>query len=85
MQTGLDDFMNSFHRFVFHNGDELSLAKDDIIKGFEQRGGEISLYTFAEREELQQHLLSTFGIHARELHEVDMTLEDGFIGLMGKY
>ncbi len=84
MQTGLDDFMNSFHKYVFHNGRELSLNKDEVISGFEQRGDQISLYSFAETKQIVQHL-TTLGIHAKELHKVEMTLEDGFIGLMGKY
>lgn len=84
MQTDLNDFMSSFHKYAFHTGNELTLAKDAIIRGFEQRGEQVSLYSFSEIEQLDQHL-STLGIHTKELHEVDMTLEDGFIGLMGKY
>ena len=84
MQTGLDDFMGSFHKYVFVNESELSLHKDDIIKGIEQRGDQVSLYSFAEAEQVVQHL-TTLGIQVKDLHKVDMTLEDGFIGLMGKY
>ena len=84
MQTDLDNFMNSFHKYVFHNGGELNLKKDDVIEGFEQRGELVSLYSFADKEKVKKHLAS-LGIHAKELQQVEMTLEDGFIGLMGKY
>jgi ABC-2 type transport system ATP-binding protein len=84
MQTGLDDFMTSFHKYVFLNKSELSLGKDDIITGFEQRGEQVSLYSFADTQQVVQHL-TTLGVQTKDLRKVDMTLEDGFIGLMGKY
>ncbi|PHR26289.1 MAG: methyltransferase [Desulfotalea sp.] len=84
MQIGLDDFMSSFHKYVFHNAKELKLLKDDVVSGFEQRGGQSTLYSFCDLGQVQRHLIS-LGVHAEKLSKVEMTLEDGFIGLMGKY
>ena len=84
MQTGLDEFMNSFHCYVFTDGGELSLDRDELIRGFEQRGERISVYSFADRETVQSHL-DSLGVHPAEMRERKMSLEDAFIGLMGKY
>lgn len=84
MQTGLETFMRSFHKYIFHNDKRLQLAKDDILTGWEQRGDQVTLYSFAHPEEVKHHLNSV-GIEAHDLHLVPMSLEDGFIGLTGKY
>ena len=84
MQTGLKDFMHSFHKYIFHNDNRLQLKKDKILTGWEQRGDQITLYSFAPLQEVRHHL-SSLGIQAQELQHVPMSLEDGFIGLMGKY
>lgn len=85
IQTELEDFMGSFHKYCFTNGQGiLDLEKDEVITGWEQRGREISLYSFATQDQVLQHL-DALGIHPKEIERVEMTLEDGFIGLMGKY
>ena len=84
MQTDLDEFMSSFHKYVFHSDNELQFNKDDIITGFEQRGKEVSVYSFAEQEQVEQHI-KDMGITPVDIHRIKMTLEDAFIGLMGRY
>ena len=83
-QTGLDDFMDSFHKYVFYNGAGVGLTKDEVVTGFERRGDRISVYSFAGADTVEHHLCS-MGIEPKEFREDRMTLEDGFIGLMGKY
>lgn len=84
MQTGLDDFMHSFHKYIFHHDSRLQLTKDEILTSWEQRGERITLYSFAHPEKVKHHL-NSLGIQTQELQQVPMSLEDGFIGLMGKY
>ena len=85
MQIGLEDFMGSFHKYCFTNGQGiLNLEKDEVITGWEQRGELISLYSFATEDDVIRHL-DSLGIHPKEIERVEMSLEDGFIGLMGKY
>lgn len=84
MQTALDDFMHSFHKYIFHNDNRLQLTKDEILTGWEQRGDQVTLYSFSSPEEVRHHL-NSLGIQAQGLQHVPMSLEDGFIGLMGKY
>jgi ABC-2 type transport system ATP-binding protein len=55
-----------------------------VIVGFEQRNKEVSLYSFADQEEVEQHI-NSMSIKPDDIHKVWMTLEDAFIGLMGKY
>lgn len=83
-QVGLDSFMSSFHKYIFHSDHELSPVKDKVITDWEQRGRQITLYSFNPLAELACHL-DALGIRTSELHQAPMTLEDGFIGLMGKY
>ena len=84
MQTELDSFMNSFHCYDFEDGSELSLDRDEVIRGFEQRGEIISVYSFADKDTVQSHL-DSMGVHPQKIREKKMSLEDAFIGLMGKY
>jgi ABC-2 type transport system ATP-binding protein len=84
MQIGLDDFMGSFHKYVFHGDADLRLAMDDVIMGFEQRGEWVSVYSFLGESQIRQHLVS-LGVVLTGLHEVEMSLEDGFVGMTGKY
>ncbi len=83
-QTGLEDFMESFHKYTFYNDGVLGLEKDEVLTGWEQRGDHITLYSYADQDRLEQHL-NALAIRPKELQQVPMSLEDGFIGLMGKY
>lgn len=84
MQVGLDDFMNSFNKYVFHCKNAVDLTKDEVVRGFERRGARVALYSYADIQAVERHLTG-LGIQPRELCRAPMSLEDGFIGLMGKY
>ncbi|TYT75158.1 ABC transporter ATP-binding protein [Desulfobotulus mexicanus] len=83
-KTPLKDFMTSFKKFTFTAEDGQVLQKDTVITGLEQRGNRITLYTYAEMDDLTSHLAG-LGIRLKDLQQSPMSLEDGFIGLMGKY
>ncbi|PTN38759.1 ABC transporter ATP-binding protein [Desulfonatronum sp. SC1] len=84
MQVGLEEFMTAFNKYVFHCENVDELPRDDIVKGFERRGKTISLYSYADIQAVERHLAG-LGVQARDLSQASMSLEDGFIGLMGKY
>jgi ABC-2 type transport system ATP-binding protein len=84
LHISLDTFMTDFCKYVFHHPDPIKLPRDQLIINCEQRGDRISLYSWAEAATVQQHLVD-LGIPARDLCRHPMTLEDGFIGLLGKY
>lgn len=84
IQTGLKDFMSSFHKFTFSSGGDIQLGNDHILSGWEQRGEKVTVYSFAPQKTVVEHL-GSLGVKLNGLQEEQMSLEDGFIGLMGKY
>lgn len=84
IQTGLSEFMSSFHKFSFRNGDGVNFGHDTVLSGWEQRGDHITVYSFASQAEVADHL-GSLGVKYKDLQRKTMSLEDGFIGLMGKY
>ncbi|MBM9538781.1 ABC transporter ATP-binding protein [Desulfobulbus alkaliphilus] len=84
LHTSLDAFMTNFHHYVFHQTGPVELPKDELIINCEQRGNKITFFSWAGTDAVQQHL-ADLGIPAPDLRRLPMTLEDGFIGLMGKY
>jgi ABC-2 type transport system ATP-binding protein len=96
MQVGLGEFLAAFRKYVFHCDDPpdlaqdltqgltQDLAQDHVIRGIERRGRKVALYSYADIQAVERHL-ADLGIQARDLSQAPMSLEDGFIGLMGKY
>lgn len=80
----LDDFMSSFCKYSFRCDHAPSLAQDDVIHGHERRGETVCVYSYSDAPTVQARL-AELGVRAHDLRRVPMTLEDGFIGLMGKY
>jgi ABC-2 type transport system ATP-binding protein len=83
-QTGLREFMTSFHRYEWRCPSGVAVECDHVVKGVERRNGRTFLYSFAEQGVLANHLESQ-GRAESELQRQPMTLEDGFIGLLGQY
>jgi len=85
LQTSLKEFMESFKQYRFKNKKGMKLPeKDDVIKNVEIIGDNVSIYTFESKESIKKYLMKK-GVGVENLEEVAMTLEDAFIGLMGKY
>ena len=85
VQSSLADFAARFKCFAFTStkGRE-KLAKDGVVANFDIVEERVSLFTFADRPRLEEHLAG-LGIEAGRLEEVPMSLEDAFIGITGKY
>lgn len=90
IQSGLKEFMNLFNCF-FVPGHFHSVPKKDelIVNAFKNHSG-IHLYTYAEQPVLQRHLAYRYPNMFQEallekMQPQPMSLEDAFIGLMGKY
>jgi ABC-2 type transport system ATP-binding protein len=83
-QVGLETFMTRFGKYVFETDQSPDLVKDGLIQGVERQGRHFVLYSYADQEALAGHLAG-MGVDACNLRRAAMTLEDGFIGLMGKY
>lgn len=78
-------FLNAFKLYKCDLIDSLGLIKkDDVIKNVEIIKNKASFYSFAEMKDLENHL-SKLGIKHNGLNQIEMSLEDAFIGLTGKY
>jgi ABC-2 type transport system ATP-binding protein len=83
-RTGLKEFLNSFKKYVFQSNAGTLPLEDEVIKGVERRRDRFTVYSYQDPDTVTQQL-SRQGVEVRDLRRADMTLEDGFIGLMGKY
>ena len=83
-RTGLKEFLASFKKYVFHSNSGKMPIEDEVIKGVERRRNRLTVYSYQDPDTVTQQL-SRQGVDVRDLRRADMTLEDGFIGLMGKY
>ena len=81
----IKDFLKSFKQFRFESSiPDLKLEKDHVIKNSEIIKNKAAIYSFAEKEEVENYLNSK-GINFTNLHQEAMSLEDAFIGITGKY
>jgi ABC-2 type transport system ATP-binding protein len=85
VQSPLAEFRSGLRQFCFtlEQGKE-KLRQDEVIKNHDVVGDRVSLFTFAEHAGVQEYLRG-LGIDARDLEETDMSFEDAFIGVTGKY
>lgn len=83
-RMGLQEFLAAFRKYVFHCDHLPELARDEIVYGFERRGRQVAVYSYSDLPVVKQHLVG-LGVDAGDLCQAPMSLEDGFIGLMGKY
>jgi len=83
--SSLTDFMTSFKQYSFEleQGNPL-LEKDSMIVNYERVKNTVELYSYASAEEVRSWL-NIRGIQSRNFRKVEMSLEDAFIGLTGKY
>jgi len=78
-------FLSVFKLYKCDLIDSLGLIKkDDVIKNVEIFKNKVSFYSFAEMRDFEDHL-SKLGIKHNGLNQIEMSLEDAFIGLTGKY
>lgn len=85
IQTPIDDLMKRFHRYVIAVGDKVrSLPQDPKFYYTAVIGGQAEVHTFEDKEYLQAYLQRE-QIPYTTLEEEQMSLEDVFIGLTGKY
>ena len=80
----IKEFKAKFKQYKFSSPTELNLEKNEIIKNFEQIKSEATVYSFEDRQTVENYLKSK-GIEPVDFREVEMDLEDAFIGITGKY
>ena len=83
--SSLTDFMTSFKQYNIEvEQNHLPLEKDSTIVNYERVKNTVELYSYASAEEIKSWL-NTRGIQCKNFRKVEMSLEDAFIGLTGKY
>jgi ABC-2 type transport system ATP-binding protein len=81
----IKEFQNKFKQYKFDTpNSELTLQKNDVVRNFENIKGHASIFTFAELNEVEEHL-KKINVPYNNLRFESMTLEDAFIGITGKY
>jgi len=81
----IKEFQKKFKQYKFDTSNsELTLQKNDVVRNFENIKGHASIFTFAELNEVEEHL-KKINVPYNNLRLESMTLEDAFIGITGKY
>ncbi len=84
-QSPLDEFMNTFKQFNFELGrTDIDLSKEKFVVNIEIIKDKVELYTY-ESESFVKNFLNKKNISYKNFVEINMGLEDAFIGLTGKY
>lgn len=78
------EIMDNFRRFTFTFDGQLDLSGNSELWNTEKIGNKWETYSFLPTEAVLQELRK-IGVDNIELSEENLTLEDAFIGLTGKY
>jgi ABC-2 type transport system ATP-binding protein len=84
LQMSLENFRNKFRCYNFSSDNPEQPQPDALIRNADQLGRQNSLFSFADPEELSEHMKAHWP-NVILGDEIPMTLEDAFIGLTGKY
>lgn len=83
-QCPVNDFMVNFKQFNFDLKQDIELPEESFITNIEKIKNKVELYTY-ESEEFIKNFLAKRNIAHENFQQVEMSLEDAFIGLTGKY
>ena len=84
-QRNVNEFMTEFKQFFLEvENPAIDLSKEDFVANFEKVGNKVEIYTY-ESEEFVTKFLQENGIAHKNFQQIQMGLEDAFIGLTGKY
>ena len=85
LRGSASEFMEKFHQFTFDlERDDINLKEEALTVEADRIKNHYELYTYASAEEVQA-MLTGKGLAFSGFEQVNMTLEDAFIGLTGKY
>ena len=85
LSTSLETFMQSFRCFRMpRNGHSEELKADGVIKNIETHVHHWDIFGFSEEKRIVE-VLKEQGLDPLELREIEMSLEDAFIGYTGRY
>ena len=86
LKDNVNNFKNTFSQYKFdlnkNNIDKLQ--KNDIIKNFEVFRDHVTVYSFHSQDDVKNYI-NSLNLETKNFRRIEMTLEDAFIGLTGKY
>ncbi len=83
--SSLSEFMATFRQFSFEvERENVTLDKNPVVVNYEVVKNTVELYTYSSEGEVRSYLDGQ-GITFKNFRKVEMSLEDAFIGLTGKY
>lgn len=97
IKSDLNDLLNTFHAYTLDFSlpkernirDFENLLKNDVIKNVEIRKNTLKIYSYEDQNSVFNNLLKTdklfSSIQAEQLTSKKISLEDAFLGLMGRY
>lgn len=84
-QASVCEFLSKFRRFDFElEKEETVLKRSPLVANLEKVKNKVELYTYASEPEVRSYLAEN-SISVTNFAQVNMGLEDAFIGLTGKY
>lgn len=78
------EILENFRRYRFNSSDEVSLTEETGLWNTERIGSYWETYSFEPKERVEQ-ILQQNGVKTEGLEQENISLEDAFIGLTGKY
>lgn len=86
LSSTVQDFYKNFKQFDFEydKKDGIQFEKSDIVSNFELFRNHGTIYSFKEKNEVEDYLKQK-NVQYKNLSRKEMTLEDAFVGLTGKY
>lgn len=85
VQSSVGEFRSNFRRFDFElKNDEADLKIEPFIVNIERVKNKVELYTYSSESDVTKYLNDN-NISVSNFAQVNMELEDAFIGLTGKY
>lgn len=84
VQSPVKDFVDRFKGFTFDlERDDVEFS-DPLVVNSEHINNHYEVYTYAEEEDVKR-MLDSMGLPYTNFRQLNLTLEDAFIGLTGKY
>lgn len=83
--TTLEGFQHGLHHYVFaHAGEFPPWERDEVVESIDVVGEEVSVFSFADEARVREHLAAR-GVRPERVEEQELSLEDAFVGITGKY
>lgn len=84
LKMPIDEFKSQFKMYQFISDENVKIEKDEIVNNFEIIKNKVTIYSFKDSDTVLAYLKKS-GIPFSDFKNIEMDLEDAFIGITGKY